>query len=114
MPCCGQRRESLKTELPADASISSAPSKWPQTRQAQGQSFTPPRNLFVGGASQAPGRANVTPLPDVALRFKETSRIVVVGVVTRRRYEFSGSEPVKLVDPRDVGALLGTRFFVRG
>jgi hypothetical protein len=86
----------------------------PQTRQVQRESVAPPRSPFVGGASRAPGPVNATPRQDVALRFTETSRIIVEGAVTRRRYEFSGSEPVKLVDSRDAGALLGTRFFVRG
>lgn len=57
---------------------------------------------------------NASPRQDVALRFTETSRITVEGAVTRRRYQFSGSDPVKPVDSRDVGALLNTRFFVRG
>ena len=57
---------------------------------------------------------NVNSRQDVALQFTESSRILVVGAVTRRSYEFSGLEPVKMVDSRDVGALLATRFFVRG
>ncbi len=113
MPCCGQRRESLKTDPPLGASVRAAPRIWPQTRQVQRET-TAPRSPFVGGASGAPGLANATPRQDVALRFTETSRIIVEGAVTRRRYEFSGSDPVKLVDARDAGALLGTRFFVRG
>jgi len=111
MACCGQRRESLKTNPPG-ASVSSALRNWPQTRQRE--SVALPRSPFVGGGSGAPGLVNANPRQDVALRFTETSRIIVEGAVTRRRYEFSGSEPVKLVDSRDVGALLGTRFFVRG
>ena len=114
MPCCGQRRDSLRTNPPLDASVRAAPNPWPQARQAQRESVAPPRSAFVGGASRAPGPVNANSRQDVPLRFTETSRIIVEGAVTRRRYEFSGSEPVKLVDSRDVGALLGTRFFVRG
>jgi hypothetical protein len=114
MPCCGQRRESLKTNPPAGASVSFAPISWPQTRQAQRESLAPPRSRFAGGGAGAPGLVNVNSGQDVALRFTESSRIIVVGAVTRRRYEFSGLEPVKMVDSRDVGALLATRFFARG
>jgi hypothetical protein len=110
MPCCGQRRESLKTNPPAGASVSFAPINWPQTRR---ESLAPRRSPFAGGGAVSPGLVNVNSRQDVALRFTESSRIIVVGAVTRRRYEFSGLEPVKMVDSRDVGALLATRFFAR-
>jgi hypothetical protein len=54
------------------------------------------------------------PLPayaSVALRYTETSAILVKGPVTGRQYQFSGSSPVQAVDARDVAALLRTRFF---
>jgi hypothetical protein len=114
MPCCGQRRESLNAHSTPGVSVSAAPRNWPQTGQAPRESLAAPRRPFPGAGSAAPGSANANPRRDVALRFTETSRIVVEGAVTRRRYEFSGSEPVKLVDSADARALLGTRFFVRG
>jgi hypothetical protein len=38
---------------------------------------------------------------------------MVEGAVTRKRYEFSGAQPLRMVDARDAAALLNTRFFVR-
>ena len=45
------------------------------------------------------------------LRYTETSPILVRGPVSGRQYEFSGSKPVQVVDPRDAAALLRTGFF---
>jgi hypothetical protein len=47
----------------------------------------------------------------IALRYTETSPIVVKGPTTGRHYQFSGSSPVQAVDARDVAALLRTKFF---
>ncbi|HUY15363.1 MAG TPA: hypothetical protein VMX16_17305 [Terriglobia bacterium] len=47
----------------------------------------------------------------VALRYLEYSPIQVRGPVTGRQYEFSSSNSVRAVDPRDAALLLRTRFF---
>jgi hypothetical protein len=49
----------------------------------------------------------------IALEYKERSRIVIDGPFTGRMYEFSGENPVQMVDSRDATTLLSTRFFVR-
>jgi hypothetical protein len=38
---------------------------------------------------------------------------LVRGPATARPYEFSGASPIQPVDPRDVEALVRTRFFRR-
>jgi hypothetical protein len=88
MPCCGQKRDSLTP---------------------QSQSTLPPAVLSNGGRTAvAANDARV-----VTVRYKESSRIVVEGPSTGRRYEFSGAKAVQSVDARDASALLNTRFFVR-
>ncbi|MBI4877242.1 MAG: hypothetical protein HY822_21655 [Acidobacteria bacterium] len=49
----------------------------------------------------------------MALRFREQSRVVVMGPVTGQRYEFSGAAPLQFVDARDAAVLLNTGFFTR-
>ena len=47
----------------------------------------------------------------VAIRYLETSTVLVHGSATGREYRFSGVEPVQAVDARDAAALIKTRFF---
>jgi hypothetical protein len=51
------------------------------------------------------------PYSSVGLRYLENSPIRVLGPVTGRLYEFSGSRPVQSVDSRDAVPLSRTRFF---
>jgi hypothetical protein len=56
------------------------------------------------------------PLPSqssVAIRYTETSPILVLGPASGRRYQFSGAKPVQTVEARDAAALLRTRFFTQ-
>jgi hypothetical protein len=64
-------------------------------------------------ASPAPALQPIPAYPSVALRYTETSPILVKGPATGRQYQFSGSNPIQAVDARDVAALLRTRFFVQ-
>ncbi|MEX2303814.1 MAG: hypothetical protein WD733_22915 [Bryobacterales bacterium] len=45
------------------------------------------------------------------LRYREKSRIVVIGAHTAQQYEFSAMTPVLRVDSRDAVPLLSTGFF---
>jgi hypothetical protein len=49
----------------------------------------------------------------VPLRYVERSPILVRGPATGQQYQFSGTQPIQSVDPRDAEALLRTRFFRR-
>ena len=116
MGCCGQRRDSLKSSPPSRTSVRSVPAGWSPPRVHATPSTAPLRNALVRGG---PGAINGVPINgnsrhDIALRYTETSRIVVQGSVTRRDYEFSGADPMKMVDSRDAVALLSARCFVRG
>lgn len=47
------------------------------------------------------------------LRYLERSSIRVQGLATGRAYDFSATNPVRLVDAQDAESLLRTRFFAR-
>ena len=47
----------------------------------------------------------------VAIRYLRTSPIVVRGLITGRRYAFSGGSPVQAVDVRDAPPLLRSGLF---
>ena len=102
MGCCGQKRAALRSAPPATAArpSPSLPTATSQPSIARQQ---------VTGHAQA---AQLLPTrSSIALRYTETSPIVVKGPATGRHYQFSGSSPVQAVDARDVAALLRTGFF---
>jgi hypothetical protein len=104
MGCCGQKRAAL-TSAPAAAVIR------PSQNQPAATSQPPIRGQQVAVPTQS-----AQPLPansSVALRYTETSPILVRGPASGRHYQFSGSNPVQAVDGRDVAALLRTAFFRR-
>jgi hypothetical protein len=111
MACCGQKRDSLRSNPPSGVSVKSGPASWPPSQPRPMDWPASRRPALVRGG---PGPVNGSSPHHVALRYTESSRIIVEGSATRRHYEFSASDPVKLVDSRDAGALLSTRFFVRG
>lgn len=97
MPCCGQKRNTLKTNT--SPSAGSAVNHYLQTpRPAAAQSVAP---------------AVITHAYAVMLEYTESSPIVVEGTVTRRRYEFSAARRLQMVDSGDAEPLLRTRFFVQ-
>ena len=57
------------------------------------------------------GRVGAGSASEVDLRYLEHGAIAVGGPVTGRRYEFSSSNPVQVVDTRDAAVLVRTRFF---
>jgi hypothetical protein len=98
MPCCGQKREALKSD------------GRPATRAA-----TPLINNVVPSpreSQDASGRG-VDPAASQRVRYLEKSPVLVRGPATGRPYEFSAARPVQPVDSRDAGPLLRTRFFSR-
>jgi hypothetical protein len=101
MPCCGQKRDALKTSTSPSASRDAVSRHWPTPRTAPIQAPPPPRAAVSSGAFA------------IALEYTEKSAIVVEGSATHRRYEFSAAAPVQMVDSSDAAALLSTRFFVR-
>jgi hypothetical protein len=101
MPCCGQKRNALKTNTSLSTSHSAVSHHWPTPRPGQVQA------PVHSGAAVAPGAFVI------ALEYTERSTIVVEGSATHRLYEFSAAAPVQMVDSRDAAALLSTRFFLR-
>lgn len=106
MGCCGQKRDSLRSNT-----FPSTNNNEPQGSGVQQQ----PRPVFAERFHPpVPANSPVSEGPhSIALQYTETSHIVVEGPVTRRRYEFSGAHAIQMVDSRDVGGLLSTRFFTR-
>ncbi len=106
MPCCGQKRDSLRIN-PTSHAVSSAA----QSVRPSHQAYPAAPGQF---ASARPTNAGALTGPGaVVLQYTQASHIVVEGAVTRRRYEFSAAEPLQLVDCNDAAALLASRFFVR-
>ena len=99
MPCCGQKRDTLKTDLPSRVNDSALPGSWTDSR---------PRSASSQPLPAPPARPHT-----VALQYTEASHIVVEGSLTKRRYEFSAAQAVQMVDAGDAAILLATRFFVR-
>lgn len=100
MPCCGQKRDALKTNTSLSTSRDVISDHRPTPRPAPIHAPVPAR------ASAAPGGFAI------ALKYTERSAIVVEGSVTHRIYEFSAAAAVQMVDSSDAAALLRTRFFV--
>ena len=102
MGCCGQKRAAL-TSVPATTVRRlnpNLPTASPQPSIAPQQSA-----VHVDAAQASPAYS------PVALRYTETSPILVKGPASGRQYQFSGLNPVQPVDARDVAGLLRTRFF---
>jgi hypothetical protein len=107
MPCCGQKRTALKTSTSPSASAHVGSYHRPAPNSAP--SYTPVRTAPISAAPAMSLPGSYT----VALQYTENSAIVVEGAVSHRRYEFSAQQPLQMVDARDAGTLLQTRFFVR-
>jgi hypothetical protein len=103
MGCCGQKRATLTSAAPGAAVTRPSPILPTATSQ------TPIAGRQVTVHTQSP--QPLTTHPSVALRYTETSPILVRGPATGRQYQFSGSKPVQTVDARDAAALLRTGFF---
>jgi hypothetical protein len=101
MPCCGQKRNALKTNTSLSTSHGAVNHHWPTPQPRQIQAPVPPRPAAVPGAYA------------IAIEYTEKSPIVVEGSATHRHYEFSAAAPVQMVDSGDAAALLSTRFFLR-
>jgi hypothetical protein len=116
MGCCGQKRDNLRANTFPNTSASgktlrSAPQP-SQVQPPQPPHQRPPhREPFRSPVST--GAAATEASLSVALQYTESSRVVVEGPVSGRRYEFSADFATQMVDARDAGALLNTRFFRR-
>jgi hypothetical protein len=100
MPCCGQKRNALKTNTSPSTSHSAVSHHWPTPRPAAVQSPVVPGHPTVGAYA-------------ITLEYTQKSTIVVEGSATHRLYQFSAASPVQMIDARDAASLLTTRFFVR-
>jgi hypothetical protein len=98
MPCCGQKRDSLRSNTLPGTNSSQATNRWSNLGK-----MAP----VTGGVAYP-----VNP-HSVVLEYTESSPIVVEGSATRNRYEFSASKRMQVVDSRDAQMLLRSRFFVR-
>ena len=99
MPCCGQKRSVLLAESALRTTGSAL---------SVGAPVPGARPIDSHAADAPPGRPHT-----VALRYTETSHILVAGPRTGARYEFSAAWPVQSVDSGDAAVLLATRYFVR-
>jgi hypothetical protein len=63
----------------------------------------PPSSMRAGQTSRDDGQ--------VTVQYVAVSPIVVRGSVTGRIYKFSGASPTQVVERRDAGPLLQSRFF---
>jgi hypothetical protein len=103
MACCGQKRAALTSAPPAAVTLSSLTP--PATNNRQPAIASQQLAVHTQPAQPSPRYSSV------ALRYTETSPILVKGPATGRQYQFSGPNPVQAVDARDAAALLRTRFF---
>jgi hypothetical protein len=89
MPCCGQNREKARVEArqPAAAPVNPAP---------------------LARSAASPGAGST-----IRLRYRGSTSITVRGPRSGRSYTFSGREPERFVDGRDVEALLKIGLFQR-
>jgi hypothetical protein len=90
MGCCGQRRDSLRTQPEAPV----------QRRPPPAISATAARPF-----ADAPPRGTAPPSGTVLLRYGGRSALTVRGAVTGRIYAFAPVQPLQPVDERDVPAL---------
>ncbi len=135
--CCGQKRALVTS--PSQPRPIPRPMPRPMPRQAgtlgpQLGSSRPPvagnsgtgrvAPALAGGATAyaaAPGREQATtaspPAPrpgDIAVRYLRATPVRVRGLITGRSYEFSETQRLAQVDPKDVPGLLSTELFRRG
>ena len=101
--CCGQKRAVVTQEIikPATARRDS--------------NWTPPAATpIVHNVPRSPSVAQPQAgWSSLQVRYLERSPIRVRGPATGKEYDFSGSNPVRLIDVRDAEALLRTRFFAK-
>lgn len=114
MGCCGQKRAAL-TQAAKPASTPEAPNLRPSATPGPVtsaiQSGFP--NQYANREQNGSG-ASQPAVPHSAglyLRYREKSRIVVIGAHTAQQYEFSTMTPVLRVDSRDAVSLLSSGFF---
>ena len=122
--CCGQKRAELRISPTARITQNLAPrtpnNVRPPTASTPSHAGIAHTNLNAPPVA-APAKTPQVPRatmavgaqPTVELRYVEKSPIQVRGQVSGRIYQFSGSQPVRAVDARDVSSLLRTRFFRR-
>jgi hypothetical protein len=104
MTCCGNRRAAATAASDTVAS---------RAMPAQPIRHGLPGNRAVTSVpTSAPGAA-AAGSGSVMVRYLETSPIRVHGPVTGRLYEFSGQQPLQVVERGDADALTRTRFFHR-
>jgi len=127
--CCGQKRAALQSALtqgkiPIPAKSASA--KQPIQRTPTHRPST--NGPSIGSTHPGPGHPRptaqrpVTPQTEqdaqppgtrVSVRYVRTAPMRVLGQVTGRHYDFSGSRPAQAVDPLDLPSILATGYFSR-
>ena len=102
MGCCGQKRAALTSAPPVVVTRLSPNQPTAASQPSVTRQQVP---VHVQAARPLPAYSSV------ALRYTETSPILVKGPASGRQYQFSALNPVQSVDARDVAALLRTGFF---
>ena len=114
--CCGQKRSALRSapflgithgraKLPIDLTPARRPSTGLIAREGVAIGSHPPRATNELELVHDP-----TP---VSLRYVRTAPMRLIGEVSGRQYEFSGSRPIQSIDPRDLFQLLSMGYFSR-
>jgi hypothetical protein len=115
MGCCGQKRAALTNAAAKPLSRSEALSLRPSTITGPTPSAIRsaiPSQPAVRDQNGSDGSQPAAPQPGgLYLRYREKSRIVVIGAHTAQQYEFSAMTPVLRVDSRDAVPLLSSGFF---
>ena len=96
MKCCGQARAAISD------GASAASDRAARSQAAFGQATARPNAMaWTNPVYYAPA----------SLRYLQSAPVWVRGPATGRQYQFSGAEPVQIVDPRDAPALVRTGLF---
>lgn len=123
--CCGQKRAELRTNPTQEVtrSVPRSIASNNQTPVVRAHALMPPatrnyaQTVPASNQLQTAHQQTVAPMPAlqtwVSVRYTESSPVRVLGPITGRQYEFSGSHPVQPVHPGDAASLLSTRFFRR-
>ena len=94
MGCCGQKRDSLRTQMPLEV----------QHQPARTNAAIPARAPIEARPAQPAARAQL-------LRYLRRSPSTVRGPATGRVYAFGPQTPLQPVDERDVPGLIATGAF---
>jgi hypothetical protein len=118
--CCGSKRSAIRGSVNVAGSASIVPRAPTINNVPANVSANVPasRTNVVASrghirAAAANGDLTNGQFPALTIRYLETSPIRVWGPVTRRAYDFSGTQPTQSIDLRDAAVLVRSALFLR-